>query len=456
MAFNKYIIHISVRLVLILAVMFLLVFIIHQQGRYFSILLLSLLLVLLIAELFRKITRTNRIIESLLESVLRGDLNRRIQERVGGLGFEGLAGSAQQIIRAIASARIEKETQYRYLQTILEHINAAVITLDEDYRIQLVNPVALQILGIYHTGKPSWGEIKTRVPAFAGAIRSMKISGREMVPLPGPPEGKKLLVLLNTVKVGGVPVKIVTFQDIEPEIEQQEMESWRTISRIMAHEIMNSLTPLSSLTETGIMLLQKEGRIRSAGEIGQKSIDDLFMALKTISDRNRALTRFIGNYRELSRLPEPDLKEVRVSGLLDEIRQLYHQELTNRKIGLTLVPGPPQCSIRADEAQVKQVLINLVKNAMEALDTVAEPELAIRVKRLLDRIIIEVADNGPGIPEEFLDQVFVPFFSTKTDGSGIGLSLCRQIIHNHRGQISVKSETGKGTTFRVSLPCVPA
>jgi len=454
MVFNRFIIRISIRMILILATMFLLVLIIHQQGRFFSIVLVSLLLLLLIAELFRTLTRTNRVVQSLLEAVLHGDLNRRLEERVTGLGFGGLAGSAQQIIRAIASARIEKETQYQYLRTILEHIHTAVITLDEQFRIQLINPLALQTLGIYHTGKPGWGEIEARAPVFSEAIRSMGTSGREMIPLPGTPEGRKLLVLLNTVKVGGAPVRIVTFQDIEPEMEQQEMESWRTISRIMAHEIMNSLTPLSSLTETGMMLLQEEGRIRSAGEISQKTIDDLFMALNTISDRNRALTRFIGNYRELSRLPEPDLKEVRISGLLDEIRQLYNQELTARNIALTIVPGPPQCSIRADEAQVKQVLINLVKNAVEALEGAAEPTLIIRVRRVQDRIIIEVTDNGPGIPEEMKDQIFVPFFSTKTEGSGIGLSLCRQILHNHGGQISVKSETGNGTTFRVALPCL--
>jgi len=340
MAFNRYLIHISIRLVLILAAMFLLVLIIDQQGRIFSILLVSLLLLLLIVELFRNITRTNRIIESLLEAVLHGDHNRRIEEKVSGMGFEGLAASAQQIIRAIASARIEKETQYQYLQTILEHIHTAVITMDEHNRLQLINPIALHILGIYHTGKPGWEEIEARVPVFTGTLKAMGTSGREMVRLSGSSEGRKLLVLLNTVKLGGSPVRIVTFQDIEPEIEQQEMESWHTISRIMV-----------------------------------------------------------------------------------------------------------------DEPQLKQVLINLVKNAMEAMEPNPESRLDIRVKRILDRVIIEISDNGPGIPEELLEQVFVPFFSTKTEGSGIGLPLCRQIVKNHGGQISVKSEQGKGTTFRVGFPC---
>jgi two-component system nitrogen regulation sensor histidine kinase NtrY len=453
MAFNRYIIHISARLILILVSMFLLVLIIHQQGRVFSILVVSLVLILLVAGLFRKVTRTNRIIESMLEAVLHGDLNRRVEERVSGLGFEGLADSAQQIIRAIASARIEKETQYRYLQTILEHIHTAVITLDAHYRIQLVNPLALYILGIYHTGSPAWEEIEARVPAFTRTIRAMGTSGREMIRLPDQSEGRKLLVLLNTVKVGGDPVKIITFQDIEPEMDQQEMESWKTISRIMAHEIMNSLTPLSSLTDTGIMLLRKEGRTRTVSDITQKTIDDLFMALRTISDRNQALIRFIGNYRQLSRLPAPELKEIRVGELLEEIRLLYEKQLAAGNIRFSIVPGPSRCTIMADETQVKQVLINLVKNAMEALDGITDAALVIRAKRVLDRVIIEVSDNGPGIPDELRDQIFVPFFSTKTEGSGIGLSLCRQIVNNHGGQISMEPGKDRGTIFRVGFPC---
>jgi nitrogen fixation/metabolism regulation signal transduction histidine kinase len=452
MAFNKYILRITVRLVLIFTAMLALTLIIGQQARLFSVISVSLILLLLVLELFRTISRTNRIVGSLLESIRFGDYNRKIQERAADLGFESLADSAQEIIRAIASAKIEKETQYLYLQMILDHIHTAVITLDQKDRPEMVNPLALHILGLYNNRNPTWEEIGRAAPAFAETVQSLGDSGRQMIRLSNTPSGKQVLILVNSVRIGEEPVRIITFQDIEPEIDQKEMESWQTISRIMAHEIMNSLTPLSSLTETGIMLLEKEGKPRKKEEISQQTLENLHTALKTISDRNRTLTQFIGNYRQLSRLPQPDRKVIRVSDLLGEIAELYGPQFERRSMGFSVSPGAGKHSILADEAQVKQVLINLVKNGMEALEECSEPMLQIGVKRVLDHMVIEVSDNGPGIPNDILEKIFIPFYTTKPEGSGIGLSLCRQIIRNHGGQVNVKSETGKGTTFTVSFP----
>ncbi len=445
---------ISIRLILIFIVMLALTLIIGKQARLFSVLGVSLILVVLVAELFHFISRTNRIVESLLESIKYGDYNKTIQDKAAGLGFEGLADSAQQIIRAIASARIEKEKQYQYLQTILEHIHTAVLTLDEEHEPEMINPLALNTLGIYNKRKPSWAEINRRAPRFTDAVDSMGESGRQMIRLSSTPTGKQLLVLVTTVKIGGAPIKIITFQDIEPEIEQKEMESWQTISRIMAHEIMNSLTPLSSLTETGLMLLENKGGAKDANELSQKTVDNLYMALKTISDRNRALTEFIGSYRQLSRLPLPVKEEVQVSILLEEIRELYEPSCKRKGISCSILHGPEKLKILADDAQLKQVLINLIKNATEAMEGVKDPLIRISVKRVLHHLSIEIYNSGPVIPLEIMEKIFVPFYSTKAEGSGIGLSLSRQIISNHGGQISVESEEGKGTTFKLILPVV--
>ena len=224
MAFNKYTIRISIRLALIFLAMLALTLIIGSEARLFSVLGVSLILLILILELFQTINRTNRIVESVLESIRYDDFNKTIQEKAADLGFEGLADSAQAIIRSIASARIEKETQYQYLQTILEHIHTSVLTLDKDHQPELINPLALNTLGLYNTRKPSWEEISRAAPRFAKAVTALGDYGREMIQLKNTPVGKQLLVLVNTVKIGGDPVKIITFQDIEPEIEQKEME----------------------------------------------------------------------------------------------------------------------------------------------------------------------------------------------------------------------------------------
>lgn len=443
---------ISIRLILIFIAMLALAMLIGEQARLFSVLGVSLVLLFLIAELFRSIARTNQIVESLLESIRYGDFNKTIRDKAAGLGFEGLADSAQQIIRAIASARIEKETQYQYMQTILEHIHTAVLSLDEQHEPEMINPLALNTLGLYNTRKPSWAEIEKKAPLFTDAVKSMGESGREMIRLSNTPTGKQLLVLVNTMKIGGKPVKIITFQDIEPEIEQKEMESWQTISRIMAHEIMNSLTPLSSLTETGIMLLEHEGKPKDISAIPQKTIDNLYTALRTISSRNQALAAFIGSYRQLSRLPLPEKREVLVVELLEELRELYEIPCKEKGIACSFNHGPENLRITADDAQLKQVLINLVKNATEAMAYVKEPVIGISVKRILHQVSIEIHNTGPAIPADVMEKIFVPFYSTKPEGSGIGLSLSRQIVSNHGGQIGVESLEGKGTTFKVMLP----
>jgi two-component system nitrogen regulation sensor histidine kinase NtrY len=452
MAFNKYTLRISFRLGLIFMAMLALALVIGNQGRLFTVLGVSLILIAFIVELFRTIARTNSIVESLLDSIRYGDYNKTIQNKAAGLGFEGLADSAQAIVQAIASARIEKETQYLYLHTILEHIHTGVLTINEAHEPEMINPLALNTLGLYNTKKPSWAEIEKRTPLFTKAVESMGESGRQMIRLSTTPTGKQLLVLVNTVKIGGAPIKIITFQDIEPEIEQKEMESWQTISRIMAHEIMNSLTPLSSLTETGIMLLESEGNPKDVSGISQKTIDNLYTALKTISSRNRALTEFIGSYRQLSRLPLPEKKELQVAGLLEELRELYEIPCKEKGIACSINHGPENLRIMVDDAQIKQVLINLIKNATEAMNKVQDPEIGISVKRILHQVSIEIYNSGPAIPPEVLEKIFVPFYSTKPEGSGIGLSLSRQIVSNHGGQIAVESEEGKGTTFKVLLP----
>ena len=179
MIFNRYMVRISVRLILIFLSMLTLALFIGQQARLFSVAGIGIILTALIIELFSKISRTNRIVESVLESIRYGDYNKQIREKAAGLGFENLADSAQSIITAIASARIEKETQYQYLQTILEHIHTAVLTLDEKGEPELINPLALNTLGLYNTRKPTWSEIEKAVPRFAQMLSTMGASGRE-------------------------------------------------------------------------------------------------------------------------------------------------------------------------------------------------------------------------------------------------------------------------------------
>ncbi len=452
MGFNKYTIRVSVRLAAILLVMLALSMLIGREARFFSILGLCLLLLLQLLELFRTIARTNHIVKELIESIHHGDYNKTIYEKATDLGFASLADSAQQIISAIAAAKIEKETQYQYLRSILEHIHTPVLTMDEAGEPELINPQALLTLGLYNTRQPTRAQIQSRAPRFIKAIDEMEEGGRRVIHLGSTPVDKQLLVLVNTVKLTKSKLRIVTFQDIEPEMDEKEMESWQNISRIMAHEIMNSLTPLSSLTETGIMMLEEEGLPIKVASLPQQTIDNLHQALHTISDRNQALCKFIGNYRQLSRLPLPKKIEVNIAQFMEEVQKLHQDQCANRGISIFLHPGPAGLTALMDEDQVKQVLINLVKNAIEAMKDIEKAQLELFARRVEDEVLLEVRDRGTGIPADILDKIFIPFFSTKAGGSGIGLSLSRQIIHNHGGRLSVKTDPAKGTAFLAYLP----
>ena len=454
MVFNKYILKVSLRLAAILLVMLALSLLIGQEARLFSILGLCLLLLLQLIELFRTIARTNFIVKELIESIHHGDFNKTIYEKASDLGFASLADSAQQIIAAIAAAKIEKETQYQYLRSILEHINTPVLTMDEKGEPELINPLALLTLGLYNLRQPTRSQIQLRAPRFIEAIEALGESGRRVIHLDTMRAGKQLLILVNTIKLTESKVRIITFQDIEQEMDEKAMESWQNISRIMAHEIMNSLTPLSSLTETGIMMLEENGKPVSVDSLPQQTIDNLHQALLTISDRNQALVKFIGNYRQLSRLPLPEKKEVTIALLLEEVHKLHRDHCADREVCITLYPGPAGLTAFLDEDQVKQVLINLVKNALEAIDGLTGARVELFARRVEDDVLLEVRDTGRGIPADLIDKIFIPFFSTKTGGSGIGLSLSRQIIHNHGGRLSVQSDPSSGTAFLAYLPLV--
>jgi len=451
MASDRFTLGITVRLLAIFGAMLALVFLIGRESRLFSVLAVLLALAALIAELFHALFRTHRVIGSFLESIRSGDVNTHLQARTAGLGFGALAGSAREIVRDLATARIEKETRFAYLQAIMEHILTGVMTLDKDHKPELVNPVALNILGLYNTRQPAWNDIARQAPAFADAVLAMGENGRQMVSLKEPRD-RQLLVLVHGIRVDGKKIRVVTFQDIEPEIQKKEMESWETISRIMAHEIMNSLTPLSSLTETGLMLLGGKEGAKPVKDLAQEQVDNLYTALRTISDRNAALERFIGNYRQLSRLPPPEQERTNVAQLVNSIAELYQASCREQGISCHIRHVPGQLHITGDPAQLKQVLINLVRNAMEATADIPEPVLEIRVRRIMDEVSIEVSDNGPGIAPDMLDRIFVPFYSSKPEGSGIGLSLSRQIVRNHGGRLLAESKTGQGSTFRMVLP----
>jgi len=240
---------------------------------------------------------------------------------------------------------------------------------------------------------------------------------------------------------------LVSIQNIQSELEEKEMEAWQNLIRVLTHEIMNSITPISSLASTTADLLP-DIRDTAADARHDEIVDDIHSAIKTIQKRSNGLLQFVDNYRKLTRIPKPNFEIIGVAELIQRVTDLSRKQMENYHIELEIEIEPESLEITADPVLIEQVLINLCKNAIEAVRETDHAQ--IRVRSQLDargHVNIHVQDNGPGIKPEVLDKIFIPFFTTKQNGSGIGLSLSRQIMRLHGASIGVKSNAQEGTKF---------
>ena len=261
---------------------------------------------------------------------------------------------------------------------------------------------------------------------------------------------------MTLLKLMGSSYKLITFQNIKSEIEQKEIEAWHNLIRTLAHEIMNSVTPISSLTETSVMLLEdKLGNQKDITDITEKNITSIRTALKTIEKRSEGLLDFVGNYRKLTRLPAPQMEKISIENLLVNIKNLLNAELDKNRIDLRIISRNKDLRIFADPKLVEQVLINLVLNSIDAVEKTKSPKIQLLSYQTKNNIVIKISDNGKGIDKDKLEKIFIPFFSTKEKGTGIGLSLSKQIMKLHKGDIDVTSEKNSGTTITLSFAHVP-
>jgi signal transduction histidine kinase len=255
-------------------------------------------------------------------------------------------------------------------------------------------------------------------------------------------------VQATELRIRGTDVKLITLQNIQPELQKQELEAWQNLTRVLRHEIMNSITPISSLTSTLREILDHDMEKKGNHyELKDEGADDLREGLSTIENRSKGLIKFIDAYREYTSLPKPKIATVRLKSLLEHVAQLMKTELKKTNIKFRVECLSEYLTIQADIEMIEQVLINLLKNAIEALGETEEPSLELIGRYDGAAVLIEVIDNGQGIIKEAIDHIFVPFYTTKRTGSGIGLSLSRQIMQMHNGSITVESEPDVKTIF---------
>jgi signal transduction histidine kinase len=235
-------------------------------------------------------------------------------------------------------------------------------------------------------------------------------------------------------------------------LEYQELESWQKLIRVLTHEIMNSVTPISSLSNAiNDTFNETNGKKTELQKISDDDFEDIISSLKTIENRSKGLLKFVSSYKQLTKIPKPDIKEVNLTELVNHCHTLLKQKFKELNIHFTFNNSKEEFNCFADYDLIEQVMINLLLNAIDAVKNQEKPQITVGIKNELNKYKINIKDNGKGIEPEEIEKIFIPFYTTKKEGSGIGLSLSRQIMRLHKGNIQVNSEQGKGTEFVLEI-----
>jgi two-component system nitrogen regulation sensor histidine kinase NtrY len=422
----------------------------HEE-YYYTIAGIAFLLILQVVLLISYINKINRDLRWFFNAIHNQDSSLIFPEDYQQKSVKELYHSMNNVNNLIQEIKIDNERKSLYLKNIIDHIDIGILAFDQDGKIELANKAAMRIIGIHTIGNIS--KLKRVNTDFATVVESIKPSENKVLRISIDNNQYDLSIKANIYKFKDQKIKLVSFQNIHAELERRELESWQKLIRILNHEIMNSLSPVISLTKTMIKYFRKKNNtIVTEQEIKQKTINNTLNGLHTIEETSIGLMEFINNYRSITSIPKPQFKKVPVAELFHNILTLLANELELSKVIVKTKLFPKDLEIIADSKQISQVIINLIYNSIEALKKTNTPEIELTAfKDDTGRIKIEVSDNGPGIPPEIIDDIFVPFFTTKENGSGIGLSFSRQIIRLHNGRLSVRSEPNKETVFSLVI-----
>ncbi|GAB3489606.1 sensor histidine kinase [Spirosoma knui] len=438
-----------------------------RQANQFWLFPAAILLLLLTLNLYQYVTGLNRKLTRFLESVRYSDFAVAFRTDSNlGPSFVDLNDQFNEVLDAFRQARAEKEANLHYVNTIVQHVSVGLLTFDVAGQVELVNQTALRLLGIYRVRTLS--DLNATHPDLADLLRSATNASGPVMYQTG--TDGELSVRCTAVRLRGRLVTVASLQNIRTELQQRELEAWQNLTKVLRHEIMNSITPIVSLAgtmrdivETDLVPLTKTEQavdLENGGAdnelvlptVVSESISDLRDALSTIEQRGAGVMRFVDAYRHFTTIPQPIFAEVGVEQLLRHVAQLA--QANAQKSQITIDIASPNLAIRADAAQIEMVLINLLKNAVESLEktpglTPTDPSIRLEASADGPHVVIRVSDNGPGIEPEALEQIFIPFYTTKKTGSGIGLSLSRQIMQLHGGQLTAESTPGQGSTFNM-------
>jgi two-component system nitrogen regulation sensor histidine kinase NtrY len=426
--------------------LFLFAFFAFSRGDWFFSLVFFGLSIYQVKLLIEYLDRSNENIASFLYSIQFDDLSYSFKTESDDPSVKRLHQELNEAMVKLRNSRREKDSEFLFFKNIVMHVGIGLIIFKEDGTIEIFNSAARKLLKINRAENVN--DLKVVSETLVNVFEKLKTGGRELVRLKIGEELVQLSIYAIELTLRGENVKLISIQNIQSELEEKEMEAWQNLVRVLTHEIMNSVTPISSLA--GIIEEELKPYVNEAHNepLSKDQLNDIHLSLQTISKRSDGLIHFVREFRSLTSIPKPKPVQINVRSLLEELSILHKRDLTDRGIQLLISVYPEDLTLTADKNMVEQVLINLLRNAIQAFDE--QDTKVIEIKASVNdksRPVISVKDNGTGIDPEAMEKIFIPFFTTKKTGSGIGLSLSRQIMRQHQGTLTVKSTVGKGTEF---------
>jgi len=437
MGFNRFYTIISIRVILVVITGILLSFLMSQEDKIMASSISFILIIVQTISLIAYINKTNTNLAAFLLRMQSKDTAVNYNDDQITKSFKGLNISFDHINKEMQQIRIENEQKTNYLKTIVNHAKIGIIAFDDKGIIELFNTEAKRILQcdefkFMHT-------LAENLPDFHHAITSKANKKSQVIKLNLNSDILNLSIKKTLIKVGINNIHIISFQNIQRELDHNELESWQKLIQVLNHELMNSLTPITTLSKTTKKYIQKNGIVKKASELSDEIIKDIAINTEIIEERGKGLIDFIEVYKDISKRPKLNVSTFKVADTIQKVQKFYQQRFNEKQIKFES-KLEAELKLNADEALIEQLLINLIKNSIEALMDNTKAFVRIEAYQSLEgNTHINIIDNGIGIPESELDKIFTPFYSTKENGSGIGLSLSRQIMHMHNGTISVKS-----------------
>jgi nitrogen fixation/metabolism regulation signal transduction histidine kinase len=447
MAFKKFRTAVIIRVILLVVTMALFTFLLEVERFRISLFIAGILIIVQVYLLILYVDRTNRKLTQFLQSIRHSDFASSFSDPGLGKSFEDLSKEFSQIFEAIKRYRAEKEENFNYLQTVVQHVTIGILVFQKDGKVDIYNKAITKMLRIKHIRFISeLAEVKDDLP---DTLMKLKAGDSTLVKVFIESELLQLAINCTEFRMRGMDFVLASLQDISAELDEKEIESWQKMIRVLTHEITNSITPITSLASTvhEMLIYEKDGK-PVLNTLDDEDVESVDRAITTVQNRSQGLLNFVETYRNLTRIPKPNFRYFRIAELFERCSQLLQPKITELGVLCSHKVFPPDLMVTADPDLIDQVIINLMLNALDAVKDVEKPRITILATlNNANRVVIDIHDNGIGIKPDVMDKIFMPFFTSKKHGSGIGLSLSRQIMHLHKGSILVRSRPEEGTVF---------